>query len=147
MATPRLQQFQQFKRALAHASPVELRFAARAAALAPWVEASLAIFGLAPTLDALERMTPLGSNSHPIEAGLAERAVARAFRVQPWLPGRCLVRALVQFALHRRDGAQATLVVGVRHSERRRVEAHAWVEPPIPGEHQGYEAIFRRMTG
>lgn len=132
-------------RALAASRQDELSFALRALALAPWVEASLALVGLAKTLDALDGLISPQAPANPLMGSEAERAVARALRVQPWLPGTCLSRAVVQYALHRRDGAAVTLVVGVRRSAAARVEAHAWVEPPVD-DASDYEPILRRST-
>jgi hypothetical protein len=139
-----LHRVQRLIRTLATSSGEELRFTARAAMLAPWLEASLGALGLQRTLDLLERMTPLGARLHPLEGQRAALAVERAFRGQPWLPGKCLVRALVQYGLHRRDGVRATLHVGVRRGGNREVEAHAWVEPPALESDAGYESILTR---
>lgn len=140
------QQFQRLTRALGETSGEELRFSVRAAALAPWVEGSLAMFGLAATLKAVERIASRGSNPRAIDGFFAERAVARAFRLQPWLPGKCLVRALVQYGLHRLDGTRAKLVVGVRRLQSQKLDAHAWVEPPERLDRSAYEPIFSRTT-
>ena len=78
--------------------------------------------------------------------------MARAFRWHPWLDGRCLPRALVQYLLHLRDGVPAQFVIGVRHARRTGLDAleqgapldaHAWVQSPGDdgGEEAGYAPI------
>jgi hypothetical protein len=104
----------------------------------------LLTLGLDRSLRAIERWVPVGETRSPVVGRDAERAVARAFRVQPWLPARCLVRSLVQLTLHRHDGVSATLVVGVRRADGGEVEAHAWVEHPSAACDAGFEPIFRK---
>lgn len=130
--------------ALETTSKAELVFTARAMLLAPLVEGSLAWRGLDATLDGLERLSRNAHRREAAEGAAAELAVARAFRLQPWLPGRCLPRALVRYALHRRDGVPARLVIGVRRPGEQALDAHAWVEPPSPKEAAGYEPILTR---
>jgi hypothetical protein len=112
----------------------EHAFLVRAACLAPIVELSLASVGLQRTrgwLDELPRARSVARVARqPCSLHEAERAVGRAFRIQPWLAGRCLARALVQYALHRRDGIRARLVIGVRRPREAELDAHAWVEAP-----------------
>jgi hypothetical protein len=131
-------------RALATTSAAELVFTARAFVLAPLVEGALAWRGIDGTLEVIDRIGVGTRRPGAREGAEAERAVARAFRLQPWLPGRCLPRALVRFALPRRDGVPARLVVGVRRAETRALDAHAWVEPPAPDAVAGYVPILTR---
>jgi hypothetical protein len=59
--------------------------------------------------------------------------------------GRCLPRALLQYALHRRDGVEARLMVGVKKPDGD-FAAHAWVEATdsIPGDE--YTPVLSRRT-
>ncbi|MBM4356751.1 MAG: lasso peptide biosynthesis B2 protein [Deltaproteobacteria bacterium] len=131
---------------MAAARHEKLAFVARAMLLAPVAEAALRVLELDRTLREVERWIPVGASAAPVVGGEAERAIARAFRLQPWLPGRCLARALVQLVLHRRDGVHATLVVGVRRPGEGEVEAHAWVEPGPQAGGGGFEPIFQRAS-
>lgn len=135
-------------RALATTSRAEFAFTARAAALAPLVEGSLAWCGLEGTLASIERITASrasrGAPSAHVVGRAAELAVARAFRVQPWLRGACLPRSLVRYALHRWDGADARFVIGVKRSRGGSFAAHAWVEPPAPADDPDFEPILVR---
>lgn len=134
------------QRALRTTSGAELGFTLRAAILAPWVEWSLAASGLERTLDRLERAPRGVARPSGLEGATADRAVARAFRVQPWLPGRCLSRALVRFALHCRAGDPATLIVGVRKPSEGGFRAHAWVEPPREAAPTDFEPLLTRES-
>jgi hypothetical protein len=109
----------------------EMGFAARAAALAPAVELSLRTAGLARTKRIIERLaaTPVRPKRPAVDVLRGEQLVQLAFRAHPLLDGRCLARSLVQYGLHRRDGVDAQLHIGVR-ATRAPIDAHAWVEPP-----------------
>lgn len=123
------------------ARPEARRFAARAWLGAPLVQAALATAGFRRTL---RLITWLGGASLPgkrrrqpvdsVEPEEGAALVAAAFRFQP-VAGACLPRALVQYALHLRDGVPARLVVGVRRPDKgRKLAAHAWVEALPRGE-------------
>lgn len=131
--------------AVREASADELRYTVRAAALAPGVVALLALRGLDATLTVIDRMPSPSKGATGLAPALAERAVSRAFRLQPWLDARCLPRALVRYALARLDGEAVRFVVGVRRSDEN-VEAHAWVEPPLATETVGYEPLLTRQS-
>jgi hypothetical protein len=119
------------------ARPEARRFAARAWLGAPLVQASLATAGFRRTL---RLITWFGSGSAPRRpVGPEEGAslVAGAFRLQLGKLGKgaCLPQALLQYALHRRDGVPVRLVVGVRRpDDGRALSAHAWVEAEPRGE-------------
>lgn len=91
------------------------------------MELSLKVAGLRRTLRAVERLAG-GASTQPVTHDDAERLVGWAFRAHPLLTGRCLSRALLQYAMHRADGVAARLVVGVRRDEPESLAAHAWVE-------------------
>jgi hypothetical protein len=119
--------------------PEARRFVARAWLGAPLVQASLATAGFRRTLALI---TWLGRSSAPPRrkrhrpVGPEEGAalVAGAFRFQVG-KGACLPQALLQYALHLRDGVPVRLVVGVRRPEHERaLAAHAWVEADPPSE-------------
>lgn len=138
-------------------SAAERQFALRACFWAPVVEASLTIGGLQRTLRWVQRL-PRRTTAPDLSIAAGERMVGWAFRAQPWLPGKCLSRALVQYGLHRRDGTAARFVVGVRHgtkqngAQQRSLDAHAWVEA-IASEQDGtapvapYEPVLRAEHG
>jgi hypothetical protein len=118
-------------------SRAELEFAAKAWIGAFPVELSLAALGLASTLRWIEAASPARGRSRPSALSVAdgERAVGRAYRVH-LLRGKCLPRALLQYLLHRRDGAEVHFIVGVRRSAGEgsgSIDAHAWVEPAGEG--------------
>lgn len=133
-------------RALASTRREELLFAARATVLAPLTEGALALVELDELLALVDRWVPVGTSETPLSGADAERAVARAFRLQPWLPGRCLARALVQLVLHRRDGVRATLVVGVKRPTSGDFAAHAWIEPGPQAGVVDFEPILRKES-
>jgi hypothetical protein len=78
--------------------------------------------GLAATVDRLADLSD--TPKYPVE--LLSHAVTRGLRVGPWRP-RCLYRSLVLYALLRKQGESAELVIGLRPSART-PDAHAWVE-------------------
>jgi transglutaminase-like putative cysteine protease len=134
-------------RRLAAARPEARRFAARAWLGAPLVQASLATAGLEYTLRLVawvgrsparpSRRRSRHVESHlerPVEPEEGAALVAAVFR-HHIVRGACLPQALLQVALHRRDGVPARLVIGVRRplgegvTRSRSLAAHAWVEP------------------
>jgi hypothetical protein len=125
-------------------------FVVRAWIGAPLIEALLAFRGMSATLARLERL-PLGVGS-PDRIGAREGAdlVAAAYR---WhlVRGACLPRALLQYALHRVDGVDAELHVGVaRPSGAPALAAHAWVQSGRPADEaldpSSFATLFRRRT-
>jgi len=133
-------------------------FFARAWAAAFAVEGSLRLVGYKRTLAWIEAI-PKGSARRPrTSVMLGERLVGRAYTAHP-LAGGCLPRSLVQYLLHRRDGTEARLVVGVRRpaeratgalsgpaneKDSRGIEAHAWVEDhgSVPSGAEPFAPIF-----
>lgn len=137
--------------------PEARRFAARAWLGAPLVKASLATAGFGRTLDLITRLgrpaPPRRRRYRPVGPEEGARLVAGAFRLQPG-QGACLPQALLQYALHLRDGVPVRLVVGVRrHEEERSLAAHAWVEADTPGELRAaagrdrFTPLFVRSSG
>lgn len=123
-------------------SQAEKHFALRAWFLAPVLESALSVWGLDSLLAWLRRL-PAHSRSAEILPLRAEELVAGALQYQPLMRGRCLPMALTQFVLHRRDGCEATLVVGVRR-DGGSLAAHAWVEPSSQDvDMQAYASILR----
>ena len=123
------------------ARPEARRFAVRAWLGAPLVQAALATAGFDRTMRAI---TWLGAPARPARPGRRRPApvgpeegaalVAAAFRWQLG-QGACLPQALVQYALHLRDGVPARLVVGVRRpADGPSLAAHAWVEAAVEGD-------------
>lgn len=114
----------------------ERRFTARAWLAAPVVELSLAALGLRRTLAWVEALPARRRRTSAfVEVGAGERLVRGAYAVH-FVRGKCLPRSIVQYALHRRDGAAARLVIGVRRgrasgdpdADVAGLSAHAWVE-------------------
>ncbi len=138
---------------LAASRSEQRRFAATAWLAAPLVELSLAAWGLERTLRWIEAV-PRASRARPRSLGPdeARRLVDGIYRYH-LLRGACLSRSLLQYALHRRDGTAARLVVGVRRavsnsSGQGSLEAHAWVEgPSAQRERAGYAALLSRESG
>jgi hypothetical protein len=128
------------------------RFSLRAFALAPVVWSSLRALGFERTMAPLGRIRRPHRPSHPrvtVERGA--ELVRRTLR--PWSgDGGCLLRALVQYALHAADGTEAVLRIGVRRPEKGSaipLDAHAWIDPPgePPPEPQlGYLVLYERST-
>jgi hypothetical protein len=121
--------------------PAARRFALRAWIAAPVARAALATLGVRSTLRLAAR-APLPTRARRESVGVAEgrRLVEAAFRHHV-VGGECLPQSVVQYVLHRRDGLDVRLVLGVRKAEpasesilggvRVRgssIEAHAWVE-------------------
>lgn len=130
---------------------------------APVVEVALRVWGLAPTLDRVERVAGVVARARAVWRGVGgasldrggassqldavawtRRLVAVAYRAHV-VSGRCLPRSVVQYGLLLARGERdARLVVGVRrghHVEKLRspsapLEAHAWVERVGPPEAQ-----------
>jgi hypothetical protein len=135
-------------RLLATADRPALAFALQAWALAPVAEAALRTVGVRRTLRAVAAIPPRSRSGSAV--GVADGAgwVARAFRLHLLLPGLCLPRAVVQLALHRRDGVPARLVIGVRREgdADHPLHAHAWVEPigvgAAPAEAERFASIL-----
>jgi hypothetical protein len=126
-------------------SPEECGWAASAGLLAPLVEASLALGGLDRTLRWIERLPRGAPGVVPLTVAASARAVGRAYRLQPWLRGRCLARALVQHTLHRLCGTPAKLLIGVRRRAGEPLEAHAWIDAPAGmAEAHGYQPLLMR---
>jgi hypothetical protein len=139
------------------ARPEARRFAARAWLGAPLVQAALATAGFGRTLRAITWLSegegeggastrPGRRRPQPVGPEEGAALVAAAFRLQIGQTGQtgqtgqgtCLPRALVQYALHLRDGVPARLVVGVRRpDDGRALAAHAWVEAAPEGERAG----------
>ncbi len=117
-------------------------FTLRAWLAAPWVELALDRAGLETTLTWLERAPARFWAPRAVGIEPGERAVARAFRAHPWLSGRCLPRALVQYLLHRRDGVPVRFVIGVKRPTTG-LDAHAWVEAPDAAVDNDYSPILR----
>jgi hypothetical protein len=129
-------------------TPAERRFLASAWLLAPAVELSLARFGLQRTLDGIERLTARGKTGGVgVSVARGEELVAAAY-ARHVVRGRCLPRALLQYALHRRLGDHVRLVIGVRPPGDD-LDAHAWVEDPA-GVHRsrqdGFEPLLERES-
>jgi hypothetical protein len=125
-------------------TPGELRFTALAWLAAPAVELGLALLGVRRVRAGLDRWIPVGGlptgTAVAIVAG--ERAVGRAYRLHPLLSGQCLPRSLLQYALHRAEGADVTLVIGVKPPRGATLEAHAWVEEVgAPREHPDFSPL------
>lgn len=135
-------------RRLAAARPEARRFMARAWLGAPLIQASLATAGLERTLRLLAWIgrSPAQPSrrrsvrvARPVEPEEGAALVAGVFR-HHLVRGACLPQALLQVALHRRDGVPARLVIGVRRpagkGAKRSLAAHAWVEPEASGERE-----------
>lgn len=113
-------------------APIEsASFLARAWAAAIAVEGSLRLVGYRRTLDWIEAVPRVASRRRRTSVRLGERLVRGAYRAHVFAGG-CLPQSLVQYLLHRRDGTEARLIVGVRRpaneTSPRSIEAHAWVE-------------------
>lgn len=135
-------------RRLAIARAEARRFAARAWLGAPLVRASLAAAGLGRTLRLIEAL-PARRSPRPRPVGPEEGAalVAGAFR-HHFVGGACLPQAVLQYALHRRDGVPARLVVGVqRPGDGRSLAAHAWVEAEASPESGAFTPLFVHSAG
>ncbi len=131
-------------------------FFARAWAVAFAVEGSLRLVGYRRTLAWIEAVPKGSSRRRRTSVLLGERLVRRAYAAHP-LSGTCLPQSLVQYLLHRRDGTDARLVVGVRRpaeradrgraneTDPRSIEAHAWVESSETGPSvaEPFAPIFR----
>ncbi len=106
----------------------ERHFLLRAWVAAPWIEAALATLGLARTLAWIEAASPLGGGARVdgVDLVRGSQLVDVAYRGHLLLRGTCLPRSLLQYLLHRRDGRDVKLVIGVRSRDH----AHAWVEEP-----------------
>lgn len=116
------------------ARPEARRFAARAWLGAPLVQASLATAGFRRTLRLITWFGRGSAPRRPVGPEEGASLVAGAFRLQLG-KGACLPQALLQYALHRRDGVPVRLVVGVRRpDDGRPLSAHAWVEAEPRGE-------------
>lgn len=139
-------------RFLASQRPEARRFAARAWLGAPLVRATLSAAGLRRTLRLIEGIpAPRSPRRAAIGAEEGAALVAGAFR-HHFVGGACLPQAVLQLALHRRDGVPARLVVGVsRPDDGRALDAHAWIEADSPGEgtHQpsSFAPIFVHRAG
>src|SRR5262249_10530870 len=109
------------------------RFAARAWLGAPLIRASLSAAGLKRTLRLIEGLPgPRRPRRSPVDPTEGRALVEGAFR-HHFIGGACLPQALLQLALHRRDGVPARLVVGIsRPGDGRALDAHAWVEADCP---------------
>ena len=112
----------------------ERRFVALAWLLAPVVTLLLRRFGFKKTVAIVRERVALGhrhgSTSVPVDR--AEALVARVFRLT-LAHDSCLPRSIVQLAVHRRNGDNVKLVIGVRRDGRFGdsdidFEGHAWVE-------------------
>ena len=129
-------------------TPAERRFLAGAWVLAPVVELSLAAVGLQRTLDGIERLTRGEGRGSGVGVGRGEELIAAAYG-RHLVRGRCLPRALLQYALHRRLGDHVRLVIGVRPPGQDDLDAHAWVEDPAGGHRSredGFEALLERES-
>jgi hypothetical protein len=126
----------------------DARFVASAWLAAPLCRASLRVFGLRPTVRAIERLTA-SPGGHPpttsrsstgrFPTRSATELVDLAWRLGLWPnEGECLPRALVEYGLQRRAGARVRLVIGVQKGEH--FGAHAWVEPGAGA--TGFHAIY-----
>jgi hypothetical protein len=116
--------------------PEARRFVARAWLGAPLIQASLAATGLERTLRLITwaggpARLPRRQRRRPVGPEEGAALIAGVFR-HHLLRGACLPQALLQYALHLRDGVPARLVVGVRRPSadegQRPLFAHAWVE-------------------
>lgn len=129
------------------AAPAEARrFVLRAWGVAPLVEASLGLLGLATTLRWVEGLPAGRRREGAVDVATGERLVGAAYRAHV-LRGACLPRSLTQYLLHRRDGLAARFVVGVRSERPGDVRAHAWVEEPGAPPDRGFASILTRVTG
>ena len=111
-------------RRLAELDPERRRFALRAAVGAPLVEVALAAAGLRRTLAVIDSL-PVRARRYPVAAAEGARLVTRVYR-HHIVRGACLPQAVLQYALHRLDGAEVELEVGARRVDGV-VEAHAWI--------------------
>ncbi|HEY4120234.1 MAG TPA: lasso peptide biosynthesis B2 protein [Byssovorax sp.] len=118
------------------------RFALRAVVGAPLVEAALAAAGLRRTLALIDSL-PRSPRREPVAAGEGARLVAGVYRHHV-VRGACLPRAVLQYALHRLDGAEVALEVGARRIDGV-VEAHAWIRGDERAE--AYEPLRRMDEG
>ncbi len=132
-----LHKLSKFMSRVASSSGEQRRFAALAWAAGPWVELSLKLKGLEPTVRLIEQLTHRahglgrGASNRSPDITEGERLVRLAYRAQPLLRGGCLERSLVQYALHLLDRRPARLVVGVRRpgpTAAGMLDAHAWIE-------------------
>lgn len=126
--------------------PEEWAFAARAWCLAPLIEAMLATRGLKETLQWVERKFPHQQlrRARPTVVTVEEGAglIGAVYR-RHLVRGRCLPRALLQYALHRRDGVEARLMVGVKKPDGD-LAAHAWIETAGSMPSDEYTAVLSR---
>ena len=130
-------------RRLAFSAGEARRFTARAWLVAPAVQASLALAGLARTLRWIEAIPPRRrARAHRVGVEAGERHVGDAYRAH-FVGGACLSRSLTQYLLHRRDGEPVRVVVGVRRASRA-LAAHAWVEhrEAAPRTESGFQRLF-----
>ena len=126
--------------------PELLRAWGHALVWSPLVASSLRFRGFAATLDWIERLAPARAQPLGLSLDETERPVRWAFRIQPWLDGKCLQRSLVQLALARRSSTPARLVIGVRRVADVGVDAHAWLEVANDELDTGVQFVARDWT-
>jgi hypothetical protein len=107
------------------------------------VESSLRLLGFRRTLGWVERMPSGTTNGARTSCEDTARAVAIAYRLHP-LQGACLGRSMTRYALHRRDGAAARLVVGVRRGPS--FQAHAWIESRLEDDDRTFVPLLKVDT-
>jgi len=83
---------------------------------------------IVPSLGALKKETPANglSDAQFVTVQLVTRAIARASRYTPW-DSNCLAQALAAKRMLQRRGLASTLYLGAMLTDKRGLEAHAWV--------------------
>jgi hypothetical protein len=125
------------------------RFVARAWLAAPAVEVSLKLVGVRRTIAWMDAVPSGRRRDSAVSVELGTELIGRVYRAH-FVGGECLTRSLVQYLLHRRDGAAAKLMLGVRRPGGTGLEAHAWVESPsgaAPTSAGGFAQIFAAEMG
>lgn len=124
--------------------PEAKRFAVAAWLGAPWVELALATLGLRRTLALAERVGPERASEsawQKISVEEGERLVRAAYSAH-FVRGRCLPQSVLQYALHRLDGAPVRFVIGIRREPQTRLDAHAWIESEGETRNAGFGSIL-----
>ena len=100
--------------------------AVRALAFLLGARAALAILPYGTLRRLVERVRPRAAHRPSMTPGECSRAVARAGQILP--ASRCLALGLAAEYLLRREGREASLVLGARLDGEGRLHAHAWVQ-------------------